>query len=308
MTFEPNKATANVLIDGLSISCFNKANRIWEVGYLRHPLHDLVLDLGTGGGISIPREARVIKIETIKGQKPDYDHEFPLGFLDRDKVQDRKLDPGDLKADDQHNFRWAMNLDQGVDIPHGDGKLKRPPYPVTMVQISDAVFYTSRQSPDNLFLLPLVENPGILSQAALKQKVFGKAADEIGASVMCDVDGGISITVGGQEFIRLIHSPGGPWKINLKNMPKDHNHGPAPAADPDHDHDHEGNHEMNHEMNVVMVDGVKLEQGDFQLYYESVDVTGEKQTFWGVLPVTSSGRTDCNSGWVSEASLAGLFS
>jgi hypothetical protein len=280
------------------------------VGYLRHPLHDLVLDLGSGNGISIPREAQVIKIETIKGQKPDYDQEFPLGFFDRDKVQDRKLDPQDMKADEQHNFRWAMNLDEGFDIPHGDGKLKRPPYPVTIVQISDAVFYTSKQSPDNLFLLPLAENPGILSATALEQKVFGKAADEIGASVMCDVAGGIAITVDGQEFMRLPHSPGGPWKINLKNMPANHNHDPAPAPapdpdpDPDHDHDHGGQPAMN----TVTVDTLKLEQGDFQLYYDSVDVTGEKQTFWGVLPVTSSGRTDCNSGWISEPSLAGLFS
>jgi hypothetical protein len=291
MPFEPDKATANVLIDGLSISCFNRQNGIWEVGYLRHPLHDLILEIGNGfDAIHIPREAKVIKLETTKGLKPDYDKEFPDGFFDRDPVKDRKLNPGVLSQDEKHNFRWAMNLDQGVDIPHGAGTLKRPENRLTIAQISDAVFYTNRLSPDNLFLLPLSVDPAMLSTAALDQKVFGKAADEIGAAITCDLDGGITITVDGKPLMQLPHKPGNPWKINLKNMPATHHHG--------------GNHEMGN----VTASAADLEQGDFQLYYESLAVSGEKHSFWGVKSPLLSGRTDCNSGWVSIPSLAGLFS
>jgi hypothetical protein len=183
-----------------------------------------------------------------------------------------------------------MNLDQGADIPHGDGTLKPPPYPVTIAQISDAVFYTKGLSPDNLFLLPLPADPDALSDAALDEKVFGKAADEIGAAITCEEGGVISITVDGGMLLQLPHKPGKPWRINLKNMPATH--------------DHSGHHEMN----PVTANTSKLERGDFQLYYDSLNVTGEKQTFWGFKTPLVSGRTDCNSGWVSMPSLAGLFS
>ena len=100
MPFEPDKATANVLIDGLSISCFNQQQRFWEVGYLRHPNHALLLFLGNSEPVvSIPKEAKVIKIEAIQGVKPDYDKEFPRGFFDRGPVPDRKLNQNGFTPD-----------------------------------------------------------------------------------------------------------------------------------------------------------------------------------------------------------------
>jgi hypothetical protein len=291
VTFEPETATASVMIDGLSISCFNRSSRIWEVGYLRHPLHQLILQIDNEvDKFSIPREARIVRIETTKGIKPDYDTTFPDGFFDLKQVANRRLDPLTFNLEQKYNFRWAMNLDQGADIPHGDGTLKPPPYPVTIAHISDAIFYSNRLSPDNLFLLPLSTDPTALSAAALQRKVFGKAADEIGAAIMCEVDGGITITVDGAALMQLPHRPEKPWIINLKNMPAMHHHG------------------GNHQMNLVTASASDLEQGDFQLYYDSLDVTGEKQTFWGLKSPLLSGRTDCNSGWVSKSSLAGLFS
>ena len=297
MPFNPDTATANVIIDGLSISCFNRSTRMWEVGYLRHPLHNLRLQINDEcDNVLILRQNQVIRIETTKGVKPDYDKTFPDGFFDLKQVADRRLDPTAFGVDQRRNFRWAVNLDLGQDIPHGEGTLKKPPYPVTIAQISDAVFYANRLPPDNLFLLPLTVDATALSTAALDQKVFGKAADEIGASITCEDGGGITITVDGEVVRQLAHNPEKPWTINLKNMPATHDH--------IHDHDHGGAHEMP----PVTAGTPKLEQGDFQLYYDSVEVTGEKQTFWGVVPVTSSGRTDCNAGWVSKSSLADLFS
>lgn len=291
MSFNPDSATANVMIDGLSISCFNRSSRTWEVGYLRHPLHELVLQIDNEvDKISIPRETRVVSIETTRGINPDYNQRFPDGFLDLKPVADRRRDPLTFNFEEKHNFRWAMNLDQGADIPHGDGTLKPPPYPVTIAQISDAVFYTNRLSPDNLFLLPLSLDPTTLSATALQQKVFGKAADEIGAAITCEVDGGITITVDGAALMQLPHRAKKPWIINLKNMPATHHHGGS------------------HQMNSVTASASDLEQGDFQLYYDSLTVTGQKQTFWGLKSPLLSGRTDCNSGWVSKSSLAGLFS
>jgi hypothetical protein len=53
MSLDHNQATANLLLDGLAICCFNPWTRVWEVGYLRHPEHELGLDLGDGSATSL---------------------------------------------------------------------------------------------------------------------------------------------------------------------------------------------------------------------------------------------------------------
>jgi len=290
MSLEHEKATANLLIDGLAICGFNERDRVWEVAYLRHPQHELGLDLGDDSDVvKIPRDARVIKIETVKGRTPDYDHEFPLGFFDRGQVPDRTRDPHGMSTDEKQNFRWAMNLDEGADVPHGKIKLKPPPYPVTMAYISDAVFYSAALTPRNMYLIPLRNNPAMMSQTALNRDLYGKTADEIGVDITCAAGGGIKVTIDGEELPLLPHKPGNPWKMMLMNM--------RPFLSGGH-----------HHMAVATTStGANLEQGDFQIYYDSLDVTGEKYSLWGHPSQMFSGRTDCNTPWIRRSSLAALI-
>lgn len=289
MSLDHETATANLLIDGLAICSFNERNHIWEVAYLRHPAHELGLDFGDESAIHrIPRNARVIKIETVRGQTPDYQHEFPLGFFDRQPVPDRTRDPDDISTDEKENFRWAMNLDDGADVPHGQIKLKPPPYPVTMAYISDAVFYSAALTPRNMYLIPLKNNPAMMSQTALNRDLYGKTADQIGADIRCAAGGGIKVTIDGEELRQLPHTPGSPWQMMLMNMRPFLSGG--------------------HHMAVATTNtGATLEQGDFQIYYDAFDVTGQQYSLWGYPSPMFSGRTDCNTPWIRRSSLAALI-
>src|SRR5215216_1797199 len=110
MSHDHQNATARLTIDGLAICCFNRKQQLWEVGYMRHCDHELVLNPGNGSRpLVISRGARVIRIETENGETPDYEKQFPLGFLDGGPVPDRKSDWDNLPIDKKENFRWAMN-------------------------------------------------------------------------------------------------------------------------------------------------------------------------------------------------------
>lgn len=306
MSLDHENATANLLLDGLAICCFNPQARMWEVAYLRHPEHELGLDLGDGSDPRIiPREARVIRVETVNGETPDYEGEFPLGFLDRGRVPDRKRDQAGMSTDEKENFRWAMNLDEGADLPHGQITLKRPPYPVMMAYISDAVFYAAALTPKNLFLLPLADDPAMMSATTLNQHLYGKTADQIGADIKCAPGGGIKITIDGEELPLLPHKPGSPWQIMLMNMR------PFMIDDGGHKHmDIAAPAAAAQQSSPAETDaGSDLEQGDFQIYYDALDVSGEEYSLWGHRSHKLSGRTDCNTPWVGrEPNLGGLIS
>jgi hypothetical protein len=279
---------------------------------MRHDEHELIIRWADNTkALEIPAEARVIRIETENGETPDYDKTFPEGFFDAGPVTNRRRDEKSLTPEEKENFRWAMNLDEGADVPHGTITIKPPPYPVTMVYISDAVFYANAITPENLFLLPLVDDPNKMSPRAVDQRLYGKTADEIGADIKCGAGGRIKITVDDKEVGWMDHRPRKPWGIELMNMRKDHNHNGGP-----------GHGEM--VMAPVAAAAVAVQepaalflQGDFQIYYDSLDVTGDKYSLWGkrppgAAPVPSpfgmSGRTDCNTPWVAGDGLSGMTS
>jgi hypothetical protein len=281
MSLDHQNATANLTIDGLAICCFNQEQRLWQVGCMRHPVHQLRVHLNNRPvPIDVPVDARVIRIETENGETPDYDKQFPLGFFDGGPVPDRKSAWHSLPTDERENFRWAMNLDEGADVPHGTITIKPPPFPVTMAYISDALFYTANVLEPNLFLLPLGDNPNNMSPRAVDQHLYGKAADLIGADIKCAKGGGIRITIDDKQFDFLEHTDGQPWSISLWNMP-----------DPNH---HPGNPHM------PAMAGNAYMQGDFQIYYDAMDVTGDKYSLWGPVSMASVGRTDCNTVWVGD--------
>src|SRR5258706_309351 len=296
MSLDHQNATANLLIDGLAICGFDARARVWKIAYLRHPEHELSLDRGDGKKLlTIPREARVIRIETLSGETPDYEVDFPLGFYDGGLVPDRKRDEATMTVSEKENFHWAMNLDEGVDVPHGRITLKPPPYPVTIAYISDSVFYAAELTSKNLFLLPRADKPASMSEVALGQYLYGKTADQIGVDIKCSAGGGIKITIDDKELPVLPHRSGSPWKMMLMNMR------------PFMKHDG-GNPNMNMSAPVETGDGSDLEQGDFQIYYDAAKVSGEEYSLWGHRSHMFSGRTDCNTPWVGQTSLDGLIS
>lgn len=294
MILEHKTATANLLIDGLGICNFNSRERRWEVGFMRHPEHELVLHVIHGfDPITIPPETKIVRVETVHGQTPDYEGGYPLGFFDNGPVSDRTRDEGSLTAREQENFRWAMNLDEGADVPQGQITLKPPPYLVTMVYISDAVFYAASLTPKNLFLVPLIANPNSIPATTLNRYLFGKTADQIGGDIRCAIDGAVEISIEEKKLPPLPHNPERPWEIRLMNMRPSMMHHDSMRADLRARETRNGDN---------------LEQGDFQIYYDALEVTGEKYSLWGYQSQFRSGRTDCNMPWVGRSNLNGLIS
>ena len=186
MTLPHEEATANLLIDGLAICCFNSkvTPKRWEVGFLRHPVHNLTITAVRGGDRrehQIDTAAIKIEFKTLNGVTPDY-NQFKGGFFDVEKLDrpKRKKKP----ADDDHkeNFRWTLDLDNKDDVDHGKIKrLLRPAYGATVAYIDDALFYTNDQTPTSLYLVPEGIDPRCTPEGELENFELGMTNDQLGA-------------------------------------------------------------------------------------------------------------------------------
>jgi hypothetical protein len=206
-------------------------------------------------------------------------------------------------ADEVENFRWIVDLEDPTDVPHGNVRLRKPSFPITRALLHDAVFYTSKISPKDLYLAPFTNNPqddpNNMGSATLTQHFFGRTNDEIAADIFCaPSNGAVTITIPG-VLARprvLPHRSGNPWEIRLTNL----------CLHP-------------------IAGTRRFELGDFHLFYDVLTITGQKHAIWGepvVLPPSNtaatkvgvpadlvSGRTDCDSTWLSASqTLDPLFS
>jgi hypothetical protein len=300
MPLPHNTATARIKMDGLAISCFNRARQLWEVGYLRHNQHGHRLILDIDGNADTPIEFRskrgiIIRFETIQGISPFRD--FPNGFFDRGLIANRKVAPAN--QDESENFRWAINLEEPPpDIGHGRGHLVKSPFPVTRAFIQNAVLYTLDLPVNDLHRLLVSENGETMSAGEFNQKKFGKTNNLIGADITCAAGGAINVVIEDDEKSKIIplpHRPGNPWQITLTNMR------PETVAT---DRDSHGGH------GSVKALAAKPRKGDFHLYYDvfRLDDRRQERALWG-FPEPSksrgfkvSGRTDCNMVFLGTSS------
>ncbi|HKO42389.1 MAG TPA: hypothetical protein VJU84_03815 [Pyrinomonadaceae bacterium] len=283
MTLPHENATARITIDGLAVCCFNKSANKWEVGYLRHPnepLHQLILHIENQVAIEIPQTAREITISAtnplpVPGGAPD-------GFFDPRGIRpNRHSFP--VNASELEDFRWIVDLQDPTDINHGNARLKRPMFPVTRAFIHNAVLYSRRLAPRPVFRIPFTNlpqhDPNEMNENTRQQFSFGRTNNETAADIFCAPDTGkVTVTIPNvlPQPIDLPHRPGNPWKVRLTNL--------CPRT---------GGGEATFEI------------GDFQLFYDVLEVTGQKQAIWGQ-PVASpafvdTGRVDCDTTWVSAS-------
>jgi len=295
MTLPHSIATATITIDGLAVCCFNKADNKWDVGYLHHtaqPPHSLILQIDDEAPILIPDATALITFTPTNPQTPNYPGS-PNGFFDPFGFRpDRASLP--LSADQLEDFRWTINLEDPTDMHHGQATLKKPSFPITRTYIKAAVFYTSRVSPLDLYRAPFTsnfgDNPNNMDSTELIRHFFGRTNDEIAADIFCNPsNGAVTITIPGvlaQPRV-LTHRPGNPWRVSLKNMCQ-------PVGT-----------------------GQQFERGDFQLFYDVLNVTGQRQALWGkptlttitdpdaarkgLLKTKTSGRTDCDTTWLGTS-------
>lgn len=271
MLLPHNEATATITIDGLAICCFNRGDKKWDLAFLHHPhppAHRLIL-LVDGHRENLPQQPGLLTFETVNGHFPTG---FPDGFFDNGPIRNRRVPPA--TPEEEENFRWVMDLEDPHDVNHGNVTLKKPDpsFPITRAYIQNAVFYTSRRSPDDLILLPDGQDPNQTPNPT----IYGKTNDEMSGDIFCDAGGQVVIKVDGNEIRRLDHRPGKPWTICLTHM--------CPL--------------------LPVRPGTRFEKGDFHLFYDVLNITGNRHALWGKPNTPSamscaeanhSGRTDCDT-------------
>jgi hypothetical protein len=287
MTLPHNDATATITIDGLAVCCFNKGANKWEVGYLHHPdpcLHKLILQIEEETPIDIAEGIREITFMATNPQTPT----FPgseNGFFDpiRHRLDDRNTFP--TTADEIENFRWIIDLQDPRDVGHGNATLKRASVPVTRASIQNGVFYTHKVSSKVVFQAPFTDrqedDPNGMDTPTLQRHVFGRTNDTTAADIFCaPANGTVTITIPNVQPRVLPHRPGNPWKISLTNLC------------------------------VRSATGPRFLRGDFHLFYDVLNVTGQKQAIWGERPNAArsqadrenfTGRVDCDITWLGAS-------
>lgn len=287
MTLPHNDATAALSINGIALCCFNRRKPRWEVAFLRHPAHELLLTVtpppeGVATPIKIPEGARQIRIKTKRGKRPDYPHSHPGGFFDPGAI-DRKELPTD--PDLRESFRWAIDLN-GAEVHHGKlRRLKKPPYPVTMVHVSDALFYTCSQAENKFYLLPEGVDPNDLGDEELARWELGYASELLAADIRCAEGGRVRIEIDGMDAINLEHRQHATWRIGLTNLCPTS----VRALSPDWRQRGDDGAPPGSDARPLLV------EGDFRLYYYFVEVEGAHDSLWGPLRFVRSNRTDCNA-------------
>jgi len=267
MTLPHNEATATIIIDGLAICCFNRRDKKWDLAFLHHPnppAHRLILQVD-GHRENLPQVPGLLTFETVNGHFPNG---FPDGFFDNGPIRNRRVPPA--TPEEEENFRWVMDLEDPHDVNHGNVTLKKPRFPVTRAYVEDAVFYTSARSPKELILVPEGEDPNQTANPTF----YGRTNDEISADIFCDAGGQVVISVDGKEIRRLDHRPKNPWRICLTHLCAEH---PNPKG--------------------------RFEKGDFHLFYDVLNITGNRHVLWGepahslmsCTVASESGRTDCDT-------------
>ena len=148
LTSAPGVVAAELVVDGLSVFCFNNisAENFWEVAYPRQRQHDLTIKIqeldGDGNKVGratshpIDRRVEQITIRLTNGSLEHY-NDFPHGGpwaddFDRDTPNDN----------DPHDLQWMVDL-AGDEIQHGNFiglKPRHPSRPRTIVNLRHSLF------------------------------------------------------------------------------------------------------------------------------------------------------------------------
>jgi hypothetical protein len=265
-----SKAIAKVTLDGLAVCHFDSFTRHWAISILRQSNHLLKVTID-GGAVppGVLTNARSIRIAT-RNPDPPSPEDYPGGCF---------YVKGDFRY--KENMCWAINLHDPDDV--GEPLQYKPPsaFPITTVDISDALFYVTRHFPTDLYWVPSGINPNLEEDKGEKYR-YGVTSDELGADIFCKPGGQVVIDIDGTalpplDYNSRIHH------IDIRNM------------------------------DAKLATGERLEQGDFSFYYQAVQSSFQPHTFWGLpkdivepgpgdptdpAPISiASDRTDCNTVW-----------
>lgn len=264
------RATANLSVEGLAMTHFDAARRIWEINFLRNTDHTLTLVVSGNGvfrEIPIDRTVQSISVSAVRGIMPDFE-QFPNGYWFSNQFFLRRIDQGHPE-----DFRWVPDLANRFEfllhaqVRPRDAISSSTIDSVTELTIPNVIFYTRQRT-----WYPLTQAIGPL----VDPFALGKTNTMIGADIFCEDGGAVVIEIGGERW-ELPHVPGSPYQIEFENS--DSKRFPVP---PDQ---------------LIQGEFIK---GDFALYYEFLDVAGAHYDMLCPAEVYRSSDCDCNPSFVSH--------
>lgn len=215
MPLNHENATATVKVTGLSVGCFNPDTRNWEVALIRHPCHELSINVTTRfpGNISTQTRFEVtdpghtVYIETKEAVVPA-DNEV---FFTRDPF-DRK----DKANSDEEDFRWIIDLEK--DFNEGAPiKQITPAHPITNLFVAHPRLYADGD--DKLDDMQLVKFAAGAGKAAAPEE-FGSLAETAKADIICQPGGSVTLRIEGPMGVSLPlpHVEGATHEILIENI------------------------------------------------------------------------------------------
>lgn len=166
----PGVRAAELIVDGLSVFCFNKTSGewFWEVAYPRmaeHKLQVTVQELDTAGEPVGPAQAYPVDqgvksfgISLTNGSLEHY-AQFPLGG-----PSDPNFDRTDPMAahNNPHDLGWMVDL-AGEELDHGNAVLLpgHPSRPISLARIRHSLFCTLKPEDNEVRISPITQGSPI---------------------------------------------------------------------------------------------------------------------------------------------------
>lgn len=160
----PGKRAAILVIDGLSVCCFNRTKMFWEVAYPRQSEHELRITIWEldGDDNRVGQEPKYDKevhpdivsfnISLTKGSTAHY-NQYPRGGPV--KLDFERLDPDN----DPHDLAWLIDL-AGPELQHEFRRLlpRDPSRPVSLARIRHSMFCTLKPEAEPVVISPRRHN------------------------------------------------------------------------------------------------------------------------------------------------------
>jgi hypothetical protein len=261
-----NQATANLFIEGLSVTHFKKPQKTWEINFLRNAQHKLRLDV-TGKDPIYIEPGVPITISTVRGIVPDFE-QFPNGYWFSNQQFNRITDQGH-----DEDFRWVPDLANRFEFTLHALVRNRETFgqgvdSINKLSVPNVVFFTREKTWYSL-TQAVFNIPDILP--------YGRTNTTIGADIFCEEGGEVVIEIDGREYARLRHVAGSPHQIEFENSDSAHRPG-----------------------EIIDIFGRKFIKGDFALNYGFLNVIGIHYEMLCPSNVFHSDDCDCNPSFVSS--------
>jgi hypothetical protein len=282
----PGVRAAELVMDGLSVLCFNRTDTepYWEIAYPRLQRHQLLITIqeldGSGEPVGeeesyeVDEGVRSFNISLSNGSLTHYEpNHFPLGGPS-DQNFDRRLPTAPV--DNPHDLGWMVDI-TGEELHHGNAVLLSG-NPISLARIRHSLFCTLEPEREEVRISPIDEgsptSSGSYSLPLNNTQIVGVLLGTDSGDILFESD-----PVGSLNIDPLPYSQNQRYRIEIKNNDED-----SPP----------------HQLPFV--------RGDLYRFYDVViEVDGVKKDLWAhtIGGVTPDG--DCHPNRTGRATLEPLI-